>query len=78
MIDGLALPHCAKGTAVVLDRLNVRADPHTGALVVGLLLPSEVVTVWAVLNGWAIVQRVDGLTGYASMAYLKLVGVLTP
>jgi len=78
VIDGLTLPHCAKGTAAVLDRLNVRADPHTDALVVGLLLPSEVITVWAVLNGWAIVQRVDGLAGWASMAYLKPVGELAP
>ena len=76
MIDALTIPHMAHGTAVVRDRLNVRADPVVGAAVLGILVPPEVVTVWAVLNGWAIVQNVRGLTGWASVAYLKL-GELT-
>lgn len=68
----MTIPNCAKGTAITTDRLNVRAEPSTAAAVLGLLLPSEVVTVWAVLNGWAIVQNVRGLTGWASVAYLNL------
>lgn len=72
MLNTIALPNCGKGTAIVLDRLNVRADPHTGATVLGLLVASEVVTVWAVDNGWAIVQNTRGLTGWASTQYLKL------
>jgi len=71
-MNALTLPHMAHGTAVVRDRLNVRADPHTAAKVLGLLVPSEVVTVWAVDNGWAIVQNTRGLTGWASVAYLQM------
>ena len=71
-MNALTLPHMAHGTAIVRDRLNVRSDPHTGAAVVGLLVPSEVVTVWALADGWAIVQNVRGLTGWASAQYLKL------
>jgi len=72
-MNAMTLPHMAHGTAVVTgDRLNVRADPHTSAAVVGQLVASEVVTVWAVDDGWAIVQNVRGLTGWASVQYLDL------
>jgi SH3-like domain-containing protein len=73
MIDALTLPHMAHGTAIVTGaRLNVRADPHTGAAVRGVLVAKEVVTVWAVDSGWAIVQNASGLTGWASVAYLNV------
>ena len=71
-MDAITLPHMAHGTAVVRDRLNVRADPHTGAAVLGILVPSEVVTVWAIDSDWAIVQNTRGLTGWASVAYLQM------
>jgi uncharacterized protein YgiM (DUF1202 family) len=78
MMDGLASPHCAKGTASARDRLNVRAEPTAASKVLGVLVAGELVVVWAVLNGWAIVQNVAGLTGWASMTYLKPEGELTP
>jgi hypothetical protein len=53
----------------------VRAAPIAGA-VLGSLAWSEVVTVWAVDGGWAIVQTAAGLTGWASMTYLKVQGEL--
>jgi uncharacterized protein YgiM (DUF1202 family) len=61
---------------VARDRLNVRAEPTTASTVLGVLVAGELVAVWAVLNGWAIVQNVAGLTGWASMAYLKPEGEL--
>jgi uncharacterized protein YraI len=77
VIDALTMPHMAHGTAIVRDRLNVRTDPTTTAPVLGLLVPSEVVTVWAVMDGWAIVQNTRGLTGWASTQYLKLGDMVT-
>ncbi len=73
MDNGMALPHCAKGTARVSadSRLRVRADPNPEAAVLGYLAPGELVTVWAVESEWAIVQAVNGLAGWASSAYLK-------
>ena len=67
MIDALTIPHMAHGTAVVgINKLNVRADPTKTATIVGQLAPSELVTVWALSDGWAIVQNVsrpDGVGG---------------
>ena len=78
-VDGLTLPHCAKGQATVTaSGLRVRSLPSTTAAILGGLLAGQVVTVWAVDAGWAIVQAADGLTGWVSMDYLKRVGELTP
>jgi len=72
VIDAMTLPHMAHGTAITTDRLNVRAEPTTAAPARGLLVAGELVTVWAVDDGWAIVQNVSGLTGWASTAYLQV------
>lgn len=72
VIDALTLPHMAHGTAIVRDRLNVRADPTTAAKVLGVLVPGELVDVWALADGWAIVQAVNGLTGWCAAAYLNM------
>jgi uncharacterized protein YraI len=78
MIDALTLPHMAHGTAVVgINKLNMRAEPSTAAAIIGQLAPSELVTVWALADGWAIVQTVSGLTGWAVAEYMK-VGELVP
>lgn len=84
--DGLALPHCAKGKAIAYAAgLRVRAAPVDGAIL-GKLILDEPLTIWAVENGWAIVQtdtadplhpELARLTGWASMAYLQ-VGDLSP
>ena len=78
MIDGLTLPNCAKGTATATapNGLRVRATPIAGAAV-GSLAWGEVVTIWAVDKGWAIVQT-PTVTGWASMSYLEVQGALTP
>lgn len=77
MLDGLTIPNCAKGLATVnADKLLVRSKPVTGA-VVGSLPRGGTVTIWAVVDGWAIVQNAAGLTGWSSVRYLRL-GVLTP
>ena len=77
MIDGMAIPNCAKGYARTdAAGLRVRGAPETGA-VLGKLNLDEHVTVWAVRDGWALVQTDDGrLTGWASMAYMQPVGEL--
>ena len=63
----------AHGTAVVgANKLNVRADPSTTAAIIGQLAPSELVTVWALSDGWAIVQAVSGLTGWAVAEYMTV------
>jgi hypothetical protein len=76
MLDGLTIPNCAKGTATAKAKLNVRPAPQPTGAVLGQLAVAETVTVWAVVNGWAIVQTASGLTGWASMAYLAPVGAL--
>lgn len=75
----LSIPNCAKGRATAnAAGLRVRVAPVTGAIL-GKLNLDEPVTVWAVEDGWAIVQtdaadernpRLARLTGWASMAYL--------
>ena len=78
MIDALTIPHMAHGTAVVgTNKLNVRVDPTTAAPIIGQLAPGELVTVWALSDGWAIVQAVSGLTGWVVAEYMTL-GELTP
>ena len=77
MIDALTLPHMAHGEARVgSNKLNVRAEPLTTAPILGQLAPGELVTVWALDNGWAIVQNVSGLTGWCAAEHMT-VGVLT-
>lgn len=74
----LASPHCAKGTARAKgDGLRVRKTAPAGE-VWGYLAQSQVVTVWAVANEWALVQAANGLTGWVSMAYLTPQGELLP
>jgi uncharacterized protein YgiM (DUF1202 family) len=69
MLEPMALPHCAKGTAQVLeDEVRVRTRKVDGK-VVGFLAKGESVTIWAVEAGWAIIQT-SSLTGWASMEYL--------
>ncbi len=76
-MDALTLPHMAHGTAICTgDRLNVRAAPNMTSPVLGLLLKGKQVTVWALDGGWMIVQADDGVTGWASAQYLKVVGTL--
>lgn len=86
-VDGLALPNCAKGRATAnAAGLRVRSAPETGQIL-GKLNLDEPVTVWAVEQGWAIVQtdaaapdnpRLARLTGWASLAYLVVQGELIP
>lgn len=71
-MDALTLPHMAHGSATAKARLNVRAEPSAGAPILGVLVASELVTVWALADGWAIVQNVSGLTGWAAAEYLEL------
>ena len=87
MTDALDIPNCAKGRATSnAAGLRVRAAPVNGQ-VLGQLKLDEPVTVWAVENGWAIVQTDEAdpgkpaqarLTGWASLAYLAVVGDLSP
>lgn len=76
MIDGMTLPNCAKGTATATDRLNVRDMPKVSGTALGMLASGETVTIWAVAEGWAIVQTAHGLTGYANMEWLDPLGEL--
>jgi len=76
MLDGMTIPNCAKGTARPTVNLNVRAEPGPQYAKLGMIPQGETVTVWAVVNGWAIVQTASGLTGWASRAYLAPVGAL--
>ena len=68
-----------KGRATVDGAgLRVRGAPETGK-VLGKLELNEVVTIWAIDNGWALIQTDDGrLTGWASLAYLTPAGALVP
>jgi hypothetical protein len=76
MFDGMTIPHCAKGEATTTERLNVRDAPKIAGKSFGILAAGETVTIWAVVEGWAIVQAAGGLTGWASMAYLTPMGEL--
>ena len=77
-MDALTIPHMAHGTATVGPaKLNVRAEPNTTSPILGQLAAGEIVTVWALDNGWAIVQSVTGLTGWAAAQYMTL-GELVP
>lgn len=79
MIDPLTLPHCAHGQATSnVNGLRVREKPSTSAAVLGSLVEGQLVTIWAVDAGWAIVQAANGLTGWTSLPYLAIVGELTP
>jgi len=80
MIDGLTLPNCAKGTATCTAAAGLRIHEPAGLLtpVIGSLLYGARVDVWSVVDGWARVQTASGLTGWASMTYLKVQGALTP
>ena len=72
----MTIPNCAKGKALcTVTGLRVRDAAETGAIL-GTLRQTEVVDVWAVMAGWAIVQTATGLTGWASMEYLTPVGEL--
>jgi hypothetical protein len=76
MYDALASPHCAKGVATAtVSGLRVREKAVSGTIL-GTLRVDEQVTIWAVEADWALVQTAAGLTGWASMAYLRPVGEL--
>ncbi len=89
-MDTLTLPICARGTAVcTADGVRVRhatlalgEQPAAGA-VAGYLSKGQVVTVYAVDTGWAIVdtgvrQSVNAwLVGWVSTQYLQM-GTLVP
>jgi uncharacterized protein YgiM (DUF1202 family) len=76
-MDALTIPNCAKGSAIcTADRLNVREQANTSAKILGQLLKDQTVTVWALDQGWMIVQAEDGLTGWAAAQYLKANGTL--
>ena len=76
--DALTIPHQAHGEArVKTNKLNVRGEPRPDAPILGQLVPGELVTVWTLADGWAIVQNVSGLTGWASAEHMTL-GELTP
>ena len=67
------LPHIPHGEARVgKDKLNLRDDHELTAPILGQLVPGEVVSVYVVENGWAIVQSVTGLTGWVATAYMTL------
>jgi SH3-like domain-containing protein len=71
--DALTIPHMAHGQARVRDaKLNVRAEPQPAAPILGQLAPGELVTVWALDDGWAIVQNVSGLTGWSKAEHMTL------
>lgn len=72
----MMIPNCAKGTARTTERLNVRDAPKVSGKPLGVLAVGETVTIWAVASGWGIVQAASGLTGFASMEYLRPVGEL--
>lgn len=79
MVDGMTLPHCAKGTAVCgVARLRVRLRPDLAAgTVLGFLGLGEPVRVWAVEDGWAIVDSLaQDLCGWAFAEYLQVQGEL--
>ena len=76
-VDGMTLPCSAKGRATVTASvLRVREQPDINAFILGWIKLDQVVTVWAVDATWAIVQDANGLTGWASMAYLQPLGEL--
>lgn len=76
--DALEWPHCAHGTATVTaDTLNVRTDRGTAYPIVGQLARDTIVTVWAAVGAWYLVQAGD-VTGWCSAAWLRVVGELTP
>lgn len=76
-MDALTLPHMAHGEAIcTADRLNVREQPNTTALILGQLIKGQPVTVWTLDRGWMIVQAESGLTGWAAAQWLQVVGSL--
>ena len=59
--------------------LRVRLSDSLAGEVLGKLDLAEVVTIWAVVGEWALIQSDDGrLTGWASLAYLTPIGEFTP
>lgn len=71
-IDGMTLPHCAKGTGKSTAPLNVRSAPNTSAKIIGTLSTGTSFIVWAKDGEWCIIQRADGLTGWSNIAYMAL------
>lgn len=70
-VDALTLPLCGLWRARAnVSGLRVRERPVTGQIVMSLTLGQRV-TVWAVEQGWAIVQSEDGRAGWASLEYLS-------
>lgn len=75
----LEWPFCAKGPAVTTaDTLNVRANPGIEHPIVGKLARNTLVTVWAVLGDWYLVQDVTGVTGWCSSVWWRVDGELVP
>lgn len=71
-------PHCAHGRAIVIaTTLLVREGPGAQYAVVGRLAEGAQVDVWMLTDGWCRVQAADGLTGFVSFAWLRVLGVLT-
>ena len=65
----MTVPLSAKGSAVVLVNLHCRTAPRTTADSLTILRASQTVDVWAVADGWALVQtQADGLTGWCKVA----------
>ncbi len=78
-VDPLTLPICARGTAIcAARRLNVRTAPTTDAQIVGQFVEGQRMTVWAIDNGWLIVQSDEGLTGWCAAEWVIIEGSLTP
>jgi len=59
-----------------VKRLWMHEGSALNSKIIGALTMGERVTVWQVEAEWWLVQRDDGLTGWAHSGYLKLVAPL--
>lgn len=63
-------PTCCRGQArVTATTLNVRAEPDAGAPIIGKLAAGETVDVWAVGDGWWLIQT-DRHSGWCAAEWL--------
>lgn len=82
-LDGMTLPHCAKGMGVVTAETGLRCrEGYPDGPVLAVWSPGKKLTVWAIENDWWLVQdEASGLAGWSfggAGTYLQAIGKLEP
>lgn len=82
-IDGMTMPHCAKGTGIVTSTTGLRCrEGYPDGKVLVVWPRGKQLTVWAVESDWWLVQdEASGVAGWsfgAAGAYLQPIGKLEP